>query len=105
MPKSASEGTSAQSRYYLVELTQPDGGWEQLAELTDRVRAAAGRMRSSGNDVRFVRSVYAPESDSVFLVYRAMTEESVIAAAADAGLARTRVSVGISTVDGGTPMR
>ena len=96
-------------RHFLVELPSFDGRWDQVADLTARARQAATRLRRQGTDVRFVRSVYAPESDSLFLVYQATSEDAVAVAAGDANLGTARVSAAISgDIDapaaGGQPM-
>lgn len=89
-------GSSEALRHFLVELSSFDGRWDQVADLAARARQAATRLRRHGTDVRFVRSVYAPETDSLFLVYQASNESAVAAAASDANLGTARVSAAIN---------
>ncbi len=96
---------TSKGRHYLVQLTSNDGSWHDVTELTSRVRSAVTRARRDGTEVAFVRSVYAPESNALFLVYQATTEEAVFAAAHGAGLWPASVSAAIEAVDGGAPMR
>jgi hypothetical protein len=87
-------------RHYLVELRRPREGWS-VAEVTGRARSAAVTTDLSGVDVQFVRSVYAPESDSLFLVYRAATEAAVVVAVRAAALEPIASSAALETTDGG----
>jgi len=79
------------TRHFLLEL-DTDGSLESVPEVTARARAAVMRARGRGADISFVRSVYAPESDSLFLVYRASSQDAVLSAASDAQLLTARVS-------------
>ena len=88
-------------RHFLVELNRPSEGWQVVSDVTARARSAATVVRRGGTDVRLVRSVYAPESDSLFLVYRATTEDAVLVAVQGAELSPTHVSAAIDAVDGG----
>lgn len=102
--------SSEAPRHFLVELLSFDGRWDQVADVTARARMAATSLRRQGSDVRFVRSVYAPESDSLFLVYQATSEDAVSVAASDANLGSARVSAALSgdveaPAAGGQPMK
>ena len=88
-------------RHFLVELNRPSEGWQVVSDVTARARSAATNVRRGGTDVRLVRSVYAPESDSLFLVYRATNEDAVMVAVRGAQLSTSHVSAAIGAVDGG----
>ena len=99
------EDPTTAPRHYLVELAARERSWGDMASVTSRARAAAGRLLLVGSAVTFVRSVYAPESDSLFLVYQATSEAAVLAATRDAELEPISVSAAIAAVDGGGPMK
>jgi hypothetical protein len=95
---------SADSQHFFLELTSGDEGWQDLSAIAARARSAAlDHSRSGASDVLFVRSVYAPESNSLFLVYRASSKEAVLAAARAADLTPRGVSPAIDAADGGSP--
>jgi hypothetical protein len=71
---------------YTVELRLPHAG---LAD----VQAAAARAReaTTGDGVRFLRSIFMPEDDTCLLLYEGPSAESVRAAARRAKLGVRRV--------------
>ena len=71
---------------YLVELIPPSGAWSELRELGERSRQAAAELDDEGIAVRFVRSIFVPESETCFVLYEAASVEAVRAAASRAGL-------------------
>ena len=79
------------TRHYLVEL-DTSGSLGSVPEVTARARAAVSRARGRGAEISLVRSVYAPESDSLFLVYQASSEDAVLSATVDAQLLTARIS-------------
>ncbi|HUR16846.1 MAG TPA: hypothetical protein VMZ33_06150 [Candidatus Limnocylindrales bacterium] len=89
------------ARHFLVELTRPAAGWALLADVTARARSAASAVRGLGAQVSLVRSVYAPESDSLFLVYMAESEDAVWVALRGAELSPLGVSTAIVADDRG----
>ena len=60
---------------YTVELARPPDGWTQLLALTAAARAASRQMQQEGIQVRFLRSVFVPEEDTCFFLYRAPSAE------------------------------
>ena len=88
------------ARHFLVELNRPHEGWQAVAEVTARARSSAP-VQNSGNAARLVRSVYAPESDSLFLVYRGTTAQAVLEAVRGADLDPLSVSAALDAIDGG----
>jgi len=88
------------ARHFLVELNRPDEGWQDVAEVTARARLAAPTS-PSGSGARFVRSVYAPESDSLFLVYRGATAKAVLETVRAADLDPLGASAALDSVGGG----
>jgi hypothetical protein len=71
---------------YTVELRLPDAGCSDVFEAAARARAA-----TTGDGVRFLRSVFVPEDDTCFLIYEGPSAESVRAAARRAKLGVRRV--------------
>ncbi len=53
-------------------------------------------MTEEGNPVRFVRSIFVPEDDTCFFLYRARTREIVHEAARRAELSATQIQPTIS---------
>jgi Protein of unknown function (DUF4242) len=72
--------------YYTLELSRPAGGWDQLAQLTRHARQASEQMLAEGIPVRFLRSIFVPESDACFYLYRAASVGAVREAAERAAL-------------------
>jgi hypothetical protein len=72
--------------HYTLEAATPDGGWREVQAVSARARTAAEAMRSEGKPVRFLRSIFVPETDSCFLLYEAPTARTVREAAGRAGL-------------------
>jgi hypothetical protein len=79
------------STKYLVELTRPESGWEDMQAVTARLRAAADELGELGGNVRFLRSVFVPEDESCFLIYEADSAAMASEAARRAELAVGRV--------------
>jgi hypothetical protein len=76
---------------YLVELSEPENGWEDVQAVGRRTRAAAVELRRSGTRVRFLRSILVPEDGSLFVLVEADSAEAVgeMAARAELGVIRT----------------
>jgi hypothetical protein len=89
-------------RHFLVELDAENGAWADVAEIAGRARHSAAQARAHGIDVRFVRSIYAPESNALFLVYWAANAEIARGAAQDADLRLAAVTAALSPRDGGS---
>ncbi|MGH2805739.1 MAG: nickel-binding protein [Actinomycetota bacterium] len=85
---------------YLVELSVPQAGWEDIDRLIRRARAAPSEAAS---DVRFVRAIYVPEDASCLLLYEASSADAAAAAAMSADFVVNRVSEIVRT-GSGTPI-
>jgi hypothetical protein len=77
--------------YHLVELQRPDDGWGELQALAARARTAAHSLSSEGTAVRFLRSIFVPESGCCFLLFQAESAE-------DAGLAAARADLAVRDI-------
>lgn len=78
---------------YLVELSAPEAGWEDVDLLIQRARAA----NDPANDVRFVRAIFVPEDSSCLLRYEAASAGDAAAAATTIDLSVERVSEVLKT--------
>jgi uncharacterized protein DUF4242 len=81
-------GDEQRATRYLVELTRPDAGWEDIQAMTASLRSAAEEL---GGSVRFLRSVFVPEDGSCLLIYEAPSAAAAEEAASRAQLAVERV--------------
>ena len=77
---------------YLVELSPPDGGFDDIHSLGARSRAASEELSRRGTAVRFLRSVFLPEDGSCLLVFEAASGEAVTEACKRAAIGVGRVS-------------
>ena len=77
---------------YVLEL--PAGEATDLAAAGERARTAAEQLTREGIEVRWVRSVYAPEYETCLLVFEAATPEAVDQAGRRAALTYTRIVEG-----------
>jgi hypothetical protein len=59
---------------YLVELTTPEAGWDDLERILRRARAAAN---GAAGGTRFLRSIFVPEDASCYLLYEAESANAV----------------------------
>ena len=80
---------------YLVELTRPDAGWEDIQALTASLRSAAAEL---GGSVRLLRSVFVPDDGSCLLIYEAPSAAAAEEAArrGEVGIGRVRESLTLS---------
>jgi hypothetical protein len=76
--------------YHLVELQRPAEGWGGLQSLTARARAAAAEVDSAGTPVRFLRSIFVPDEEACFQLFRGTT----------AAVAETLSRAGLATAEG-----
>lgn len=79
---------------FLVEvyLSRSDG-----AEATAvRARAAAEQLTSEGASIRYLSSIFVPEDETCFVLYRADSAEAVREAARRASLSFERVSEAVA---------
>ena len=65
--------------YHLIELHRPEHGWTELQALSARARYAAERVNSEETPVRFLRSIFVPDSETCFHLF-----EGTAAAVAEA---------------------
>ena len=77
--------------YYTVELACPQGGWSRLPQLAAHARQTSERLTREGTPVRFLRSVFVPEDETCFYVYKAGSLDAVREAARLAQLPEARV--------------
>lgn len=78
---------------FIVELyvSRADGDAVGRCEL--RARDAAAALTAEGTHVRFLRSIYVPDDETCFFLYRASSMENVHVAARRAELAYEHVAV------------
>ena len=82
--------------HFVVEFAPPSSGWLTLRELAEGARRTAEDMSAEGTPVRFLRSIFVPEDDTCFFLYRARTREIVHEAARRAELGPTQIQPTIS---------
>ncbi len=87
---------------YTVQLTRPRDGWACLQALTSAARSASEEMQREGIPVHFLRSVFVPEEDTCFFLYRAPSAERVQEAIGRASLDAAHPAKAISESEDGT---
>jgi uncharacterized protein DUF4242 len=77
---------------FLVELyvSQADGA--SIRRGAERARSAADELRNQGTFVRYVRSIFVPDDETCFQLYRASSVAAVRELGSRAGLRFERVS-------------
>ena len=68
-----------------------------MPELTARARRASDELRREGTQVRFLRSIFVPEDDVCFYLYRAASTQAVREAASRAALSFREVAETLET--------
>jgi hypothetical protein len=68
-----------------------------MSEITARARRASDQLRHEGTQVRFLRSIFVPEEDVCFYLYRAASPEAVREAASRAALSFRDVTETLET--------
>lgn len=63
--------------HFVVEVGRPGAGWEDLQRSTAQARRAATELQANGTAVRFLRSVFDPESEACFFLFEAPSCEAV----------------------------
>ena len=58
-------------RRFLLELTPPENGFEDIQALSARSRAACDEVTTEDAPVRLLRSVFVPEDRTCFLLFEA----------------------------------
>lgn len=76
---------------FLAELYLPGSGAGGPAEAAARARAAAEKLASDGQSLRFLRITFVPEDETCFVAYEAATAETVAEAGRRAGLDFERI--------------
>ena len=56
--------------YHLIELRRPDHGWNELQALSAKARSAAERINSDEMPVRFLRSIFVPDDEACFHLFK-----------------------------------
>lgn len=72
----------------------------ELAEVAERVRAAARELTAAGTAIRYLRSTFVPEDETCFHLFEAGSAEAVNEASARAGLGAVRVVEAIREGEG-----
>jgi hypothetical protein len=75
--------------YHFVQLARPADGWAGLQTLSARARAAADEVDSPETPVAFLRSVFVPDDEACFGLFRG-TEAAVAEALSRADLSPAR---------------
>ncbi len=63
-----------------------------MPEITAQARRASDELRREGTQVRFLRSIFVPEEDVCFYLYRAASPDAVREAASRAALSFREVT-------------
>lgn len=74
-----------QSRYHLVTLRRPQGGWGELQAMSANARRASEQISSEGMPVRFLRSIFVPDDEACFHLFEG-SATAVAEASARAGI-------------------
>jgi len=62
---------------FLLELTPAENGFDDIAALSARSRAACDELTDDSASVRLLRSVFVPEDGSCFLLFEASSAPEV----------------------------
>ena len=76
---------------FLVELYVPRSEGEAVEEGASRARRAAEVLTLEGTPVQFLRSIFVPEDETCFFLYKAASSDAVRTAAQRAALRYERV--------------
>ena len=81
---------------FLVELyvSQADGA--SIRRGAERARTAADELRNQGTFVRYVRSIFVPDDETCFQLYRASSVAAVREVGSRAGLRFERISEAVA---------
>jgi len=77
---------------FLVELYVPRGEAEGTVLGVARAREAAEELNRRGTEIRYLRSIFVPDDETCFHLYRAASIEAVREAESLAGLRFERIS-------------
>ena len=89
---------------FLVERYVPASGLDQLAAAVHRVARRCGEHRRAGVEVEYVHSIYIPEEDTCFCVFRAPSTDAVREVNDVEAFAIDRVSAGFGFNTRGSPV-
>jgi hypothetical protein len=78
---------------FIVELYVSGSDCDAAGRHELRAREAVAALRAEGTHVRFLRSIYLPEEETCFFLYRASSIDTVHVAARRAELAYEHVAV------------
>ena len=87
---------------FLVERYVPASGLDQLAAAVHRVAHRCGEHRRASVEVEYVHSIYIPEEDTCFCVFRAPSTDAVREVNDAEAFAIDRVSAGFGFNTRGT---
>jgi hypothetical protein len=82
---------------FLVELYVSQADASSAAPATELARQAAEALSAQGAAIRYVRSIYVPDDETCFHLYRAGSVDAVREAACRAGLPVERISQAVPT--------
>jgi hypothetical protein len=77
---------------FLVELYVPRADAGSTRRRAERARRAAEELSNQGTSVRYLRSIFVPDDETCFHLYRASSAAAVRAVASRAGLRFERIS-------------
>jgi hypothetical protein len=77
---------------FLVELYAPRADVARMRRGAQRARQAAAELSNQGTPVRYVRSIFVPDDETCFHLYRAGSVEAVREVESRAGLRFERIS-------------
>jgi hypothetical protein len=77
---------------FLVELYVSRADAASTGPRAERARRAAEELRTQGMSVRYVRSIFVPDDETCFHLYRASSAAAVREVASRAGLRFERIS-------------
>jgi hypothetical protein len=82
--------------HYLVELYLSRMGAGGLEAAAARARGAAETLSSQGLAVRYVRSIFVPDDETLFIVFEASGPAAIEAVLERAGTGRARVLAAVT---------
>jgi hypothetical protein len=90
-------------REFVAEQYRSSTEVDAAERVASAARLAAEQLTREGTPVEFVRSIFIPEDETCFYIYKAVSIESVLAAGARSSLRFERVSEAVT--ESGIPAR
>lgn len=85
---------------FVVEHYIARSGTDRFRRDVEGVRRAAEQLTSEGTPVTYVRSIFVPEDETCYVLYRALSVEAVREAARRAQLQFERVAEAVTPLEG-----